>query len=207
MKNLNFKLFLFALVLSSVWLSACSKYEVAYDFTPPSSKQGLVCLSGCQKQLTQCNQQCSMQYRNCSASAQQQAKRNLPGLKAAFPREMKIWLNAKARYESELDWYELQYAIASLRRDRYVDHCMGKGNKRKACHRIYRHDLHDPYLSLNRPYFDIPRPVKPTFVSETLRIKKATCSTNCGCDKNHRLCYASCGGVVKSKKVCVKNCQ
>lgn len=207
MKLYNVRLLLVILVFSSFCLSACSKYKVAYDFTPPSSKRGLACLSGCQKQLNQCNKYCSSQYQQCSVKALQQAKANLPVLKEAFPRELEMWLNAKSRYERELDWYELQYSLATLRRDRYVDHCIGKGNKRKICHRIYRHDFHDPYLSLNRPYFDIPRPVKPTLALETSLIKKATCSTNCGCEKNHRLCYASCGGVVKSKKVCVKNCQ
>lgn len=202
MKIVNF-LFI---VLVYFLLGACSKYEVAYDYTPPTSKRGLVCLSVCQTQLKQCNRRCSVQYQQCSIKALQEAKKNLPLLKEAYPFQLEVWLNARSKYERELDWYELQYSMATLRRDRYIDHCVGKGKKRKKCHHIYQHDFHDPYLSLNRPYFNTPRPIKPSLASETLRIKKATCSSNCGCDKNHRLCYASCGGTVTSKKVCVKNC-
>jgi len=91
-------------------------------------------------------------------------------------------------------------------KSRFIRHCIKGGKKRGACDRIY---LHDPYytpFSLSRPYFDAPRPQKPTLESETQRIVKASCSNNCACDKNYRLCYTSCGGVVKSRKVCVKNC-
>ena len=198
--------FLLGAVLASIVLSACSKYKIAYDYNPPKTKQGIACMSGCQKQLRQCNHQCNAQYKHCSVRARQQAQKALPVLKEAYPLKLEIWLDARARYEREYDRYEFRHFMAISRRDRYVDRCMRKGKKSRACHRTYRHDYYDPYLSLSRPYFNTPRPIKPTLASETQRIRKKTCSNNCKCNSNYRLCFTSCGGAVKSKKVCMKNC-
>lgn len=198
--------FLGLIFLSSMGLSACSKYKVAYDYNPPKTKQGIACISGCQKQLRQCNNQCNAQFKHCAIRSAQQARKRLPVLKEAYPLKLEIWLNARARYEREYDRYEFQRFMAISRRDRYVDRCMRKGKKSKACHRVYRHDYHDPYLSLSRPYFNTPRPISPTLANVTKRIQQKTCSNKCKCDNNYRLCYTSCGGAVKSKKVCVKNC-
>jgi len=202
----NTFIFLLLVFFTSVGLSACSKYKIAYDYSPPKTKQGITCISGCQKQLRQCNHQCNAQYKQCSVRASQQAKKALPVLKEAYTLKLELWLDARARYEHELDRYEFEHFMAISRRDRYVDRCMRKGKKSRACHRTYHHDHHDPYLSLSRPYFNTPRPVSPTLTSETRRIQKVSCSTNCKCDSNYRLCYTSCGGTVKSKKVCIKNC-
>jgi hypothetical protein len=202
------KHFVFLLILLfSLLLNSCgARYKIAYDYKPPATRAGMNCLSRCQQQLKQCNTGCRIQFRQCGAKAARQAKINLPGLQAAYPQQLEAWLNAKANYERELDRYEFYRFMESSRRDRYVTHCMKGGKKRGACNRIY---LHDPYysgFSYNRPRFTMPRPVKPTLASETQRLKKANCSNHCACDNRYRLCYTSCGGVVKSKKVCVKNC-
>ena len=192
------------IVLASSLLFSCSPtYKIAHDFTPPSTKQGLKCISGCQSKLNQCNLRCSNQYRQCSVRAEQQAKKELPAQLQAYPQELEIWLNERARYERELDWYEFRVDMAEARYDRYLDRCLAKGKK--------RHDCRDSFsyrsLPYERPSFNLPRPKKPTLASLTNKIRKRSCSLNCGCQSNYRLCYTSCGGIVKSKKICVKNCK
>ena len=197
---------IFALPLLSIILSSCSPvYKVAHDYSPPTSIKGLACLSGCQSKLNQCNLQCGRQYTQCSAKAEQQAKRKMPSLLQAYPEKLETWLDAREDYRRDLDWYELQLDILESRRERHLHHCMKGGKKKHSCHSSF--DKHNRHLSYDRPYFNLPRPIKPTLTVESNKIRKLTCTNKCGCDSNYRLCYTSCGGVVKSKKICIKNCQ
>lgn len=192
----------FIISIALLFLSSCSVYKVAYDFTPPKSKSGLVCLTKCQSQLKRCNLSCNQQYKHCGVKAGQTAKKRLPGLLAAYPRQLEAWLNAREEYRRELDWYEFRLDMAEARRDRYLDRCEKAGKKRHICFNGYR-----GYSFLHsRPHFNLPRPVKPTLAGETNLIRKETCTTDCACNSSYRSCYTSCGGVVKSKKVCVRNC-
>ena len=186
----------------AVFLSSCATYKIAHDFTPPATKEGLVCLTGCQSQLKQCNRSCSIQFKQCAVKAEQQAKILLPGLLVAYPRQLKLWLKAREDYRRELDWYEFRRDMAESRRESRIDRCEKKGATRRACYNKF--DAH--YFSHDRPSFTLQKPVKPSLASEATNIRKASCSSNCACNKNYRLCYGSCGGVVKSKKVCIKNC-
>lgn len=192
-------IFIFSLALS---LSSCgSVYKIAHDYKPPKSKKGLVCLTGCQSQLKQCNHSCNQRYKQCAIKSEQKAKVLLPGLLVAYPRQLELWLNAREEYRRDLDWYEFRRDMAESRHDVDIEHCK-KNRKNKNCDRSYR----TPFISFDRPSFNMPRPVKPTLAREASSIRKASCNNNCGCNSNYRLCYTSCGGVVKSRKVCIKNC-
>jgi hypothetical protein len=192
--NINFLLVLL------FFLSSCSVYKVAYDYQPPKTQRGLSCIQGCQTQLNQSRLRCSQQYQRCSKKAEIQAKKNLPVLLSNYPSQLESWLRERERYERDLDWYEFRLDMAEARRDRYLDHCENKGKKRCQSRLGY------PVLPYSRPTFNLPRPNKPTLENETARLRKQNCSQNCGSQSNYRLCYTSCGGVVTSKKVCVKNC-
>ncbi len=187
----------------SLFLSSCSPvYKVAYDLKPPTSKTGLICLKGCQAQQKQCKLQCTRRYQQCSLKAAQQAKKLLPGLQYEYPQKLKIWEAAKLRYERDLDWYEFRRDMAEARHERYLNSCLEKGKKRSSC---FNHYAYDPFI-YERPSFNLPRPVRPTLASVTAKIRELKCSQKCGCQSKYRLCYSSCGGTVKSKKVCIKNC-
>jgi len=203
MKKLLFTLL--AWTSLSLFVSSCSPvYKIAHDYQPPVTKKGLSCLRGCQSQLNQCNQQCNVKLNQCSVKAKLQAKRKLPRLLQEYPQQLEQWLNAKEQYQNELDWYEFKLEMAEARRDRHVEHCIKQGKKRRTCRSSFGYYLTDfPYT---RPSFSIPRPKKPTLNGEALKIRKRNCSHDCGCQSNYRLCYTSCGGIVKSKKVCIKNC-
>ncbi len=195
------------LYLSFVFvLSSCGPvYKVAHDYKPPSSSRGLNCINGCQSKLTQCNRQCSVKFSQCSINAERQAKQLLPGLLQAYPNELERWLEAKEKYQRDLDWYEYRRDMAEARRDRYLSHCIDKGKKRSACVGSYGR-LYDTFPYYSRPTFNTPRPKKPTLAKEAAKLRKLNCDKTCGCESKYRLCYTSCGGVVKSKKICVKNC-
>lgn len=203
MKQSLYKSLLWIFLLFSI--SSCSPvYKVAHDFQPPSTPKGLSCLRGCQAKLKQCNQQCGMQYQQCSVKANAQAKKNLPKLLREYPQKLEQWLNARDRYQRDLEWYEFRLEMAEVRRDQSISHCIKQGKKRKSCSSSYPHPLTN--FSYSRPSFNTPRPKRPTLNGEASRIRKLSCNTNCGCQSSYRLCYASCGGVVKSKKICIKNC-
>lgn len=192
------------LAFACVFLVSCSPvYKVAYDFQPPKSQQGLSCLKGCESQQKQCDLNCNRQYSQCAKNAQSEAKKLLPSLLAAYPEKLEIWLLARDAYERDLDYYEFQRDLYESRRYRYLDRCEKSGKKRKHCIKTYRPSLFYP----ERPVFSLPRPIKPTLQSVTQNLIRNNCQTSCGCDARYRTCYSSCGGVVKSKRICIKNCQ
>lgn len=198
-------LIVFATVLLSLFLSSCGPvYTIAHDFIPPSSSKGLACVNGCQRQRQQCNLSCNRQYQQCAMRAEQTAKKNLPRLLVSYPQQLEYWLNAREEYRRRLDWHEFQLDMAEARRDRYLDRCYKKNKKRKYACVDNNNDYLSPFHS--RPTFSLARPVKPTLASESLKIRKQSCSNNCGCDSSYRTCFSSCGGVVKSKRLCIKNC-
>lgn len=200
MKFLQISTLVFVVLL----LSSCSPiYKIAHDYGPPKTAKGLVCLKGCQSQLKQCDLQCNRKYSQCSIKAEQQAKKVLPGLLQAYPDQLELWLNARNEYHRELDRYEFQLDLADSRRDRFIHRCEKGGKKKKSCINSY-HPRHFPY---QRPSFNLARPEKPSLTKEATELRNANCSKECGCDSKYRLCYTSCGGVVKSKKICIKNCQ
>ena len=195
---------LFILFLMLPLLSTCSSYKIAYDFTPPKTKQGLVCIQQSQSQLNQCNNRCYYQYQRCLKTSQNQAQKELPSLLKEYPLQLESWLNEREQYRRDLDFYELRMDLAEARRETYLGHCMKQGTKKSKCtsRRAYIRLL----PSMSRPQFNLSRPVKPTLSSVTTRARAQNCSQSCGCQANFRLAYASCGGAVKSKKVCIKNC-
>ncbi len=199
-KPFHFLLYFFILAL----LTTCSSYKIAYDLTPPKTKQGLVCVQQSQSQLNQCNNSCYYQYQRCLKTSQNQAQKELPSLLKEYPLKLETWLNQREQYRRDLDFYELRMHLAEARRETYLNNCMKQGMKKRKC--TSRHAYISLLPSLSRPSFTISRPVKPTLASVTTRARAQNCSQRCGCQANFRLSYASCGGTVKSKKVCIKNC-
>jgi hypothetical protein len=185
-------------------LSSCGPvYKIGHDLTPPKTKSGLACISGCQLKLQQCNVGCARQFKQCGYEAGLKAKRLFPDLLTEYPQQLEIWLIEKEDYRRELDFYEFRRDLAESHRDLYFANCKKQGKKKNSCRKGYGGH---PYSDLDRPYFNNPRPVKPTLEREAARIKKVTCSNNCACEPSYRTCFSSCGGVVKSKKICIKNC-
>ena len=206
MRNIAFPTALktFFLVILVPFLSTCSSYKVAYDLTPPTTKQGLQCIQQSQLQLSQCKNSCYYQYQRCLKTSQNQAQRELPSLLKEYPLQLELWLNEREQYRRDLDFYELRMDLAEARRETYLGHCMKQGTKKSKC--TSRHAYVSLMPSISRPYFNKSRPVKPTLLSVTTEARTQNCSQKCGCQSAFRLSYASCGGTVKSKKVCIRNC-
>ena len=121
---------IFLIMILAPLLSTCSSYKIAYDFTPPKTKQGLICVQQSQSQLNQCNNSCYYQYQQCLKSAQNQAKRELPQRLKEYPLQLESWLNEREQYRRDLDFYELRMDLAEARRETYLDRCMKEGEKR-----------------------------------------------------------------------------
>lgn len=191
-------------IFVALLLSSCGPvYKIGHDLTPPTSTSGLACVSGCQSTLQQCNVGCARQFNQCGFEAELKAKRLMPELLKEYPQQLEIWLNEKEAYRRELDFYEFRRDIAESHRDLYYENCKNSGKKKSLCTKRY---ISHPFSDLDRPYFNKERPVKPTLEHEAASIKKATCSNNCACDSHYRACFSSCGGIVKSKKICIRNC-
>ncbi|MEE9444803.1 MAG: hypothetical protein V3V19_03970 [Cocleimonas sp.] len=202
-KQANILQSLFLLMLLPL-LSTCSSYKIVYDYTPPKTKQGLSCIQNSQSQLNQCNNRCYYKYQSCLKKSQNEAQRALPHLLREYPSQLEVWLNAKEQHQRDLNWYELRMDLLEARRENYLNSCQKKGKKKSKC--LNSHGYTSIGMHFDRPSFTMPRPVKPTVSSITARYRKESCSQDCGCQPNYRQSYASCGGVVKSRKVCIKNC-
>jgi hypothetical protein len=160
-------------------------------------------VSGCQSKLQQCNVGCARQFKQCGFESELKAKRLLPELLKEYPQQLESWLDEREAYRRELDFYEFRRDLAETHRDLHFSSCKKSGKKKSSCANSY---VGHPFSDLDRPYFNKVRPVKPTVEREAARIKKASCSNNCACDSHYRACFSSCGGVVKSKKICIRNC-
>ena len=193
-------------ILFSVFLlGSCSPvYKITHDLSPPKTPRGLVCITGCQGQLNQCNKNCSRRYDQCSIQSTQQARKELPNLLKAYPQKHQHWLNARARYQRDLEWYEFRRDMAESRRESYLENCLKKGNKKSHCRS--RFGYQSSLFDHDRPEFDLPQPIRPTLTMVATKIRELRCSKSCTCDSKYRLCYTSCGGTVKARKVCIKNC-
>lgn len=178
-----------------LFLSACSPvYEISYDYTPPSSKQGLQCLTQCNAIRKQCDNKCQAEYQRCAVDAEAEAKRLMPGLVAAYENAYDSWLFERRLYRWNVDRYHFN-------RLHFTDRCMKNGNTRSACYSTFQGRFG------YEPYFNDFEPRRPSYSRTLAQIKEKRCSKECGCEKSYRLCYTSCGGTVNTRKTCVKNCQ
>lgn len=202
---MSFSLKIFWLMFLSIFISSCSPvYKITHDLDPPKTVSGLSCIRGCQSQLNQCNKQCSKNYKQCSVKAEQQAKKELPAILQSYPKKLESWLNAKEQYMQDLDWYEFRLDMAEAKRERYLDRCSNKSRRKYHCTNSFSYSHN--FLLHDKPTFTTPRPIKPTLTNVTSNIRNLSCSKSCACNSKYRLCYSSCGGIVKSNKICIKNC-
>ncbi|QQZ30773.1 hypothetical protein HMY34_19555 [Thiothrix subterranea] len=192
--------------LISLWLlSGCApQYETRYEFTPPTSTGGLSCLNRCETQTRTCNLQCNLQYGQCSAKAEQQAKAELPAKLSEYDTRLAAWQRERERYETDLRFYEMELRQRELQHDLRRLTCDRDGKESASC--LHHHSLLNGMSSLNEPRRPDNMPEKPTLTSETVRIRELICSSECQCDTQYRQCYTSCGGAVKPYQFCVENC-
>lgn len=123
-------------LLCAVSITACGPiYKKEYQYVPPASKVGMMCVNQCLQSKMMCEQMCQMRQDNCRAQSQQ-----------------------RAMYEFEA------YKQAQLAQGRPI-----------------KKSLRD---------FD----------------NSFGCQTSCDCTPAYRTCYASCGGEVYERKVCVAFC-
>lgn len=182
------------LLFSLLALSACSPvYEVSYDYKPPTSKQGLQCLTQCDVARKQCDNKCQTAYQSCALASEKEAKSLMPGLMAAYEDSYDTWLFERRLYLWDLDRYRFN-------RLHYTDRCVRGGTSKSSCYSSFygRYGY--------EPYFHDFEPRRPSYARTLAEIKEKRCDKECGCEKSYRLCYTSCGGTVKTQKTCVKNC-
>lgn len=193
------------LLLGVLFLSGCApQYETRYAFTPPTSTGGLSCLTGCEAQTRTCNLQCSQQYAQCSAKAEQQAQTALPAQLSDYDTQLASWQRTMDRYETDRRFYEMELHQRELQHDLQRLTCEKDGKESASC--LHQHSLLQGLPLLNEPSRPDKAPEKPTLASETARIRDLICSNECKCDDQYRQCYTSCGGAVKPYQFCVENC-
>jgi hypothetical protein len=193
-------------LLAGFWfLTGCApQYETRYALTPPTSTGGLACLQGCEAKSRSCNLQCSQQYGQCSTRAEQQASNELPERVKEYDSKLAAWQQEMNRYETELRFYEMELHQREMQEDLRRLTCERDGKESASCrdHHARLHAL-SPLSTPDRPG---SAPEKPTLANESARIRDLTCSNECQCDDQYRLCYSSCGGTVKPYQFCVQNC-
>lgn len=194
------------LFLLGCWLlvGCAPQYETRYALTPPMSTSGLSCLSRCDTQTRACNLQCSQQYGQCSAKAEQQARTELPSQLSDYDTRFTAWQRENDRYATDLRFYEMELHQRELQEDLRRITCERDGKESANCQQQYTlvHNL--PFL--NEPHHPDVAPERPNLATETVRIRALTCSNECKCDDQYRQCYSGCGGTVKPYQFCVENC-
>lgn len=187
-------------LLSLLVVSCGPQYRVVDDYVPPADNSGKRCLKQCQKEKNRCQRKCTRKRQHCLADAEMLAKDDYPQAMDHYANELEKYTLAQDLYQHKYDHYRnekdwLNKRISNLKVDcREGDRHACK--KRKNLIRKRNH-LHQPARPL--------RPFRPTLVSITKEYQEA-CKSDCGCDENFRSCYIGCGGQVKSRSICVENC-
>jgi len=192
------------LFLSSFLISCGGpEFKVAYRFVPPKDSEA--CLKNCRSDYEKCSKACNEKYQDCLEKARKEAERIYQKELDEYRRELSAYSKEYTAYQRNLLEWNRNY------RKLYKDYVFFKEECKKHKHDYYicdrKYQLEEALNTLNEQKPSPPeRPKKPEF-SDILSELTSSCSLNCGCEEDYRVCFTSCGGEVIPYKYCVKNCK
>jgi hypothetical protein len=188
----------------SLLLTACASpvYKVVYDYIPPTAADGPNCVMQCQTAQQSCQLPCDDGYRLCMERSPEEARLSHQIDKDRYLRELERYNGELEAYYSSLARYEDRRRELERDRDRYERDCRGDVKDKRACKRL--DEVKDELRWLSEPGRP-GKPVEPSY-SASLQEQQGMCSRDCGCEVQYNGCYTACGGAVRSRQVCVENC-
>ncbi len=178
------------ILLSALFFLGCSpKYKTVSEYVSPPTEEGKECLSECQKQYGSCKEICEANFEICKVKAAKVAKEN-------YDKKMHEYVILLEQYVDQMRMYDLERDLYYF--GGYYGYGYGYGN----------FGYYNPYQMFwaypSTLYRPLP-PIKPSLNQEIKLAEKQMCQVDC-CTKTFDECYVRCGGVIKDKEVCVKNC-
>jgi len=172
-----------------LFLGCTPKYRVVNSYIPPQNETAPTCLNTCQIKLDACKKSCKAKFDTCKVKAEVAAKEN-------YKKKMVI-------YQAKLEQYARDMEMVELERSLYYDdfYYSGLGYYGGGFYRP-----HSLFWASPMPLFVPHRPIRPTIEKEIQNAQMQMCEIDCGCTQSYDNCFISCGGEIKSKKVCIKNC-
>lgn len=187
------------------------------------------CSAACRQEFRSCESACQSQYQVCAKEQETAAVKQLPIALVEYNQALSL-------FHDKLDVYHRQsvdYERASQRledrlhsakhqcaadRQRYRSAYFEKHQKYPA--KVPDRDLSgcidadlyaDRVAKLVAPDPPLePDPVTLTSLTQQLQTERCHmscgCQPTCGCDAQHESCFLGCGGELRQRRVCVKNC-
>jgi hypothetical protein len=180
----------FFIFMSALFFIGCSpKYRSVSQYTMPKSEAGKACLVECQKKQASCKEICKANFEICKVKAEKAAHES-------YEKKMHEYTIRLEQYASDVEMFELERSL-------YYDGFYGYG------YGYYGRGFYNPrymFWASPMPLFVPKKPVKPSLAAEIQAAEMKMCRIDCGCTKSYDDCFVGCGGEVKTKQVCIKNC-
>ncbi|BAN69247.1 hypothetical protein [endosymbiont of unidentified scaly snail isolate Monju] len=188
-------------ILAILLLAGCgARYEVIEDFVPPADRKARACIAGCEQQRQACEAACDHRFQACRERAEARAHTDLPARRRAYLDRLDIYLRERELWLDEQALQLRQRQLLEARIAQLEPRCTR--DERSGCSELNRLRRERDALVLPDPP---ERPAEPTLESLVARYQ-ADCRRDCDCDASFRACYIGCGGEVRSRRVCVANC-
>jgi hypothetical protein len=195
------------LAITALLLTACSpKYEIKTHYTPPTDKEGRVCIQNCEVKRETCQSHCNQKQNQCLSQTKEEVKKTFPLIMDEYGDIMHQYEAQMNRYDGEIASWDRKYTRLEQQFQTYRGMCNTAKNKNSyECRRTAEVDNELHSIKAIEPT-PPPRPNKPSLFQEIKKAQKA-CSNKCGCQKSYENCFVSCGGKLTYEKFCVENCK
>jgi len=167
-----------------LFVACVPRYKIVKEYYPPKESSSL---DSCKLKEQSCQDRCKANFDRCKIKADKEAEKLYKQKMKEYVNELEVYANLVDRYnfDREFDYYD-PFFYGS------------------------RYCMVDPFFRRplwHEPMFYLPnRPVKPSLEQEKLKSESKMCQLDCGCHDLYDECFLSFGGVIKNKKICIKNC-
>ncbi|NOX16066.1 MAG: hypothetical protein GXP61_08600 [Epsilonproteobacteria bacterium] len=197
------KVLLFALGLGILFAGCAPKYVLQKHYITPKNMNFEKFSQECSSNRAICQDTCRANLDSCLSRAYDRAKNILVVSNKNYEKKYQRYLARMNDYNFNIiDWqsrYDKDYRDWQYFRD-----ICRKKNDRYACDR--EDDLR--YIVKNEIRNRPKEPKEPRSASfeEILSTQQKVCTQNCGCQEDFDICFTKNGGIIKSNKECIENC-
>lgn len=188
-----------------------------------------MCADSCRNEFRTCESSCQSRYQTCMREQESAAARQLPVALVEYNHALGLFHDKLDFYHRESIEFERTSQRLEDRLHRARHRCAEERQQyqrayyekhQKSPPRVPDHDLpgcidagmyEDRLARLASPEPPLePEAVTLTSLTEKLQAERCqvdcACNLACGCDSQHEACFLGCGGELRQRRVCVKNC-
>ncbi len=197
------KIMISLLGLGILFAGCAPKYVLQKQYITPKNMNFQSFSQECSQNRTICQEKCRTNFDNCLSNAYDRAKNIYAISNKNYEKKYQRYLTRMNDYNFNIiDWYS-RYD-KDYRDWQYFRNICRKNSNRYVCSK--EDDLR--YIVKNEIQNKPKKPKEPrsTSFEKILSIQQKLCNQNCGCQSEFDICFTRYGGIIKSNRECVENC-